>query len=175
MEVSPGSPRTPVSLLLSLLSCLGRPGVPPDYPLRSPPLHFHHSRQYVHRHPISLPGAWKQYSSSWRQAPHQLTSALLQGPVLLQLDPSELPLPPFSWHASEPYFSSQTQRGIPRFVQLACWSQSPDSSTFDPCVKTWFSRFCTLLTQSERLSVDTPRRYMRESSSLAAILHARSG
>ena len=93
MELWPGSPRTPVSLPLSSLSCLGIPAVPPPLLPRSPPPHLHRSRRYLHRYPISLPEAWKQSSSSWGQVPNQLTSALLQGLVLLQLDPSEQSLP----------------------------------------------------------------------------------
>ena len=45
----------------------------------------------------------------------------------------------FSDNASEPTLSSRTQRGIPRFAQLACWSRSPDASSFYRCVETWFN------------------------------------
>ena len=109
MELWPGSYRTPVSLLLSSLSWLGRPAVPPPLLPRSPPPHLHRSRRYLHRYPILLPEAWKQSSSTCGQVAHQLTSALLPGPVLLQLDPSEQCLPPSACTHQNPTFLPEPQ------------------------------------------------------------------
>ena len=104
MELWPGPRRTPVSLLLTLLSCLGRPAVPPPLLLSCPPPHLNPSRRYLHRYPMSLPEAWKQSSPSSGRVPHQLTSPLLQGPVLLQLDPSEHSLPSSAGTHQNPTF-----------------------------------------------------------------------
>ena len=174
MEVWPSSTRTLVSLPLSSLSCLGRPAVPPPPLLRSPPPHLNGSHRYAHRCPISLPGAWKQSSSSWGQVPHQLISALLHGPVLLQLDPSERSRPPSArTHANRTFHPKPKEE----YHGLSSWPAGPNHQTRlkRPLCQDLVQLILHSVDPSEALSEETPRRYKQESGSMAAILKARSG